>query len=294
MNGNFDWSLVRSFLAALEHGSLMGAARALGASQPTLGRHIAELEAQLGASLFERTGRGLQPTTTALRLADAARVMQSGADQLARTLDAGQAEDAGSVRISASQPVACFLLPPILAQMRLALPRVQVELVASDSVSNLLRREADIALRMVQPDQASLIAKRVGRVTLGAYAHRDYLARRGTPREMADLLQHDVIAGDRNEQVLQSFRQAGFDVGKEAFSLRSDDLVVHWQAVRAGLGIGFIADYQAVTDPQVVPLLPSLPIPPLPMWLVVHREIRSNRRIRAAFDFLAQALARAL
>jgi DNA-binding transcriptional LysR family regulator len=294
MNTTFDWSLVPSFLAALEHGSLMGAARALGASQPTLGRHIAALEAQLGTVLFERTGRGLQPTAAALRLGEAARSMQAGAEHLARSLAAGDAEQRGTVRLSASQPVASFLLPPILAQMRLALPQVQVELVSSNAVSNLLRREADIALRMVQPDQASLVARRVGRVTLGAYAHRDYLARRGVPRQPADLLHHDLIGGDRDEQVLQGLRQAGFDVGKEALVLRSDDLVAQWQALRAGLGVGFVSDYMAATDPQVTPLLPMLRIPPLPLWLVVHREIRSNRRIRTVFDFLAQALPRAL
>jgi DNA-binding transcriptional LysR family regulator len=294
MNTTFDWSLVPSFLAALEHGSLMGAARALGASQPTLGRHIAALEAQLGTVLFERTGRGLQATAAARRLADAARTMQGGAEQLGRALAADDAEPRGTVRLSASQPVASYLLPPILAQMRLACPQVQVELVSSNAVSNLLRREADIALRMMQPDQASLVARRVGRVTLGAYAHRDYLARRGVPRQPADLLQHDLIGGDRDEQVLQGFRQRGFEVGKDAFVLRSDDLVVQWQALRAGLGVGFVSDYMAATDPQVTPLLPMLSIPPLPLWLVVHREIRSNRRIRTVFDFLAQALPRAL
>jgi DNA-binding transcriptional LysR family regulator len=290
----FDWRLVRSFLAALEHGSLLGAARALHASQPTIGRHIAELESQLGVVLFERTGRGLRPTDMAQLLAEGARAMEAGALQLARGASGAGEATAGTVRLSASQPVACFLLPGVLAQLRTALPQVQVELVSSNSVSNLLRREADIALRMVQPGQSSLIARRIGKVTLGTYAHRDYLRRRGVPREPADLLAHDLVGEDRSDDILRGFAAFGLPVTRERFVLRTDDLVASWQAVRAGVGIGFVADYVARTDPAVVPLLPGLKIPPLPMWLVVHREIRSNPRIRAVYDALAQAVPKAL
>jgi len=294
MNNGFDWNLVRSFLAALDHGSLLGAARALGASQPTLGRRIAELEAQLGTVLFERTGRGLLPTPMALRLAEAARAMEGSAHQLARGASGADQDGGGTVRLSASQPVACFLLPPLLAQMRLALPDVQVELVASNAVSNLLRREADIALRMVQPDQPSLVARRIAKVTLGAYAHRDYLRRRGTPRRPLDLLAHELVGSDRNEDILKGAAAFGLPLAREHFAFRTDDLIAYWGAVRAGLGIGFVADYLAATDPQVVPLLPMLKIPPLPIWLTVHREIRASRRIRAVYDFLAQALPKVL
>lgn len=294
MNKSFDWNLVRSFLAALDHGSLLAAARALGSTQPTLGRHIAELEAQWGVVLFERTGRGLVPTADAQRLAGAARTMEGSADALARQLSAGDGEEAGSVRLSASQPVACHLLPPLLAQMRLALPQVQVELVVSNAVSNLLRREADIALRMVQPEQATVVARRIGKVGLGACAHREYLARRGVPNEPADLLQHALIAGDRDESILEGFHRLGVPATRESFVLRTDDLLAQWQAVRAGLGIGFVSDYLLRSDPQVLPVLPSLKVPPLPLWLVVHREIRSNRRIRAVYDFLAKVLPGAL
>lgn len=294
MNNEFDWGLVRSFLAALDHGSLLGAARALGSTQPTIGRHIAELERQLGAVLFERTGRGLLPTAMALRLADSARTMEEGAFQLARSVSGAQAGVSGSVRITASQPVACFVLPTVLAQMRLALPEVQVELVASNEVSNLLRREADIALRMVQPDQSTLVAKRIAKVTLGAYAHRDYLRRRGTPRQVQDLLAHELVGNDKDETLMRGFAAFGYPVPREAFAFRTDDLIAYWEAVRAGLGVGFLADYLARMDSQLVPLLPMLRIPPLPIWLTVHREIRTSQRIRAVYDFLAATIPKAL
>lgn len=290
-NSAFDWSLIRSFLAALDQGSLLGAARVLKTSQPTLGRHIAELEAQWGVVLFERTGRGLVPTPTALQLAGAARGMEAGALQLTRALSGAQAQTSGTVRITASVPVAVQLMPPLLARMRLELPDIQVELVSSNQVSNLLRREADIAIRMVRPEQGTLVAKKIGNVGIGAYAHRTYLARHSAVRQPTDLLQHDLIGSDADPSILRGFQAMGYPVGPEAFALRTDDFIVQWQAVRAGFGIGFVADYMARTDADVLPVLRGLlAVPDLPMWLAVHREIRTNRRIRAVYDFLAEAL----
>jgi len=291
---HFNWNLVPAFLAAHEHGSLLAAARALGSSQPTVGRHISELETQLGTVLFERTGRGLAPTPAGLRLAEAARAMESGALALLSSVGTSRSTLEGTVRISASQPVACVLLPPLLAQMRQTLPGIQVELVASNAVSNLLRREADIALRMVRPVQASLVARRIGQVGLSACAHRDYLARRGTPAEPSDLLQHDLVGNDQVQDIPRGFAALGHDVPRERLVLRTDDLMAYWSAVRAGLGIGFVADYLLNTDPAVQRVLPQLRIPPLPIWLTVHREIRSSARIRAVYDFLAQAVPQTL
>lgn len=291
LNDTFDWSLVRSFLAVLDQGSLLGAARVLRLSQPTLGRHVAELELQLGTVLFERTGRGLVPTAIALKLAESARGMETSALQLQRVLTGVQTNTAGTVRITASVPVAVHLMPPLLARMRQTLPAIQVDLVSSNQVSNLLRREADIAVRMVRPDQSTLIAKKIGDVALGAFAHRSYLGRKRILRNTEDMLQHELIGSDSDTVILQGFQRLGYPVGRDVFALRSDDLMVQWAAVKAGLGIGFLASYMARGEPEVVHVLPNLlRIPPLPMWLAVHREIRTNRNIRAVFDFLAQSL----
>lgn len=290
MNSRFNWDLVPSFLAVLQHGSLLGAAKALQASQPTLGRHIAELESQLGQVLFERTGRGLVPTVAALRVADAARSMEAGALLLARNATATQKDAGGTVRISASTPVATYLLPQVLAKMRRLLPHIHVELVATNEVSNLLRREADIAVRMVRPQQTSLVARKIAMVGLGAYAHRNYLVRRGTPKVPEEFAMHELIGDDKINQIQRGFRHFGIELPDEAFVLRTDDLVVQCQAVFAGIGIGFLADYVAAGNADVNRVVPSLPIPPLPMWLVVHREIRSNPRIRSVFDLLAAEL----
>jgi DNA-binding transcriptional LysR family regulator len=284
---NFNWSLIPSFLAALEHGSLLGAARATGLSQPTLGRHIAELEQQLNVVLFERTGRGLQATPNALALAEAAQTMQTGAAHFSRMASGSATGLQGLARLSASQPVACFLLPPILTRMRQALPDITVALVVSNDVSNLLRRDADIALRMVRPEQSSLIAKRIGHIDIRACANHDYLQRKGKPQQAADLVAHDLIAGDSNSDIDMGLVAKGFAAQDLRFALRSDDLIAQWAAVKAGLGVGFMGHYLLRSEPTVQLLLLDLELPQFPMWLTVHRELQTSARIRAVYDFLA-------
>ena len=293
-SSGFDWRLVRSFLAALDQGSLLGAARQLHTSQPTVGRHISDLESQLGVTLFERTGRGLRPTAAALALTDAARQMEEAALALTQGLVQQHSDLAGSVRLSASTTVSCTLLPAILTRLHQALPQIQIELVASNTVSNLLRREADIALRLVAPQQASVIARRVGELRLGIYAHSSYLQRRGTPLSGTDLLQHDLLGFDQDDAIIKGANVFGLDLQSSSFCARTDDLIAYWELLRAGLGIGFVPHFMARTDAAVLPLLPDLRIPPLPMWLVVHRELRSSPRIRAVYDFLAEAVPLAL
>jgi DNA-binding transcriptional LysR family regulator len=290
----FDWALVRSFLAVLDAGSLMAAARRLGAQQPTLSRHIAELESQLGAPLFERTGRGVLPTAAALAIADAARQMDEAAALLGRALAKTRDAEQGKVRITTSTVAATLLMPPLLARLQREEPGIAIELVASNQLTNLLRREADIAVRMVRPAQASLVARKIGEVPICAAAHVDYLARSGTPHKPEDLLRHRLIGYDRDNIIERGFAALGYAMPREAFVLRTDDQVAYGQLVAAGAGIGFVARYNIALWPGVQPLLPMLAIPPLPCWLAVHREIRGNRVVRRVFDFLAEALPVAL
>ena len=290
----FDWALVRSFLAVLDAGSLMGAARRLNAQQPTLSRHVAELEAQLGTPLFERTGRGVTPTAAALAIADAARQMEAGALTLSRSLTTARNAETGTVRITTSEVAATWLLPPLLAQLQAQEPGIAVELVASNQLTNLLRREADIAVRMVRPAQASLVARKLGEIPIIAAAHRDYLARFGTPKRPEDLAGHRLIGFDRDDGILKGFAQMGMPLTREHFALRTDAQIAYGQLVAAGAGIGFVAQYNLRHWPGVVALLPQLAIPPLPCWLAVHREIRASRLVRRVYDFLAEAIPPAL
>jgi DNA-binding transcriptional LysR family regulator len=284
---SFDWSLVRSFLAVLDAGSLMGAARRLGAQQPTLSRHIAELEAQLGAPLFERTGRGVTATAMALAIAEPARQMEGGAETLARALVRQRDAPNGTVRITASEVAATYLLPPLVAELAEEAPGIELEIVASNQVTNLLRREADIAVRMTRPTQSSLVTRKLGEVAVVACAHQRYLARAGTPRKLEELLHHRLIGYDRDDTIVRGFARVGVPVTRAQFAVRTDNQLTYAHLIVSGAGIGFLARYNLAYLPGVVEVLPQLRIPPLPCWLAVHREIRASQVVRRVYDALA-------
>jgi len=287
----FDWALVRSFLAVLDAGSVSAAAKRSGARQPTLSRHVAELEAQLGAPLFERTGRGVVPTTAALAIVDAARRMEEGALAVGRGLATARSATRGIVRVTTSQVAATWLLPAVLARLQRAHPAIEIELVAANELTNLLRREADIAVRMVRPAQQSLIARKLGEIEIVAAAHKSYLAKAPPLRTPQDLGAHRLIGYDRDDAIVRGAARMGLVLSRGDFALRTDDQVVYGRLVAEGAGIGFVARYNLRHWPGVVAVLPALAVGALPCWLAVHREIRSNPLVRTVYDFLAREIA---
>ncbi len=287
-----DWTLWRSFLATVETGSLSAAAARTGATQPTLSRHIHELEQALGLSLFRRVARGLEPTETALGLIDDARRMGEAAEALTRKA-AGRTEDiSGTVRIAASVVMSNLVLPGIIADLREAEPRIQVEIVASDAAQNLLRRDADIAVRMFDPTQKALIARRIGETPLGLFGARRYLDRRGRPRSLNDFIGHDVIGFDREDGIIKGFAAHGHVVTREHFHVRVDDQMVYWHLMCAGAGLGFAQKVLAHTQLELEELDIGMQLPALPVWLVMHEDLRAQPRVRRVADFLAEALKR--
>ncbi len=287
---SFDWTLIRSFLAVLDAGSVTAGARRSGATQPTLSRHVAELEAQLGVPLFERTGRGVTPTGAALVIAEAARRMQDAAVAVAGGLARSRSETGGVVRVTTSQVAASWLLPGVIARFQHAHPAIEIELVASNELTNLLRREADIAVRMVRPAQSSLIARKLGEIDVVVAAHASYLAEAPPLRVPEDLLVHRLVGFDRDDTILRGFARLGVTLSRSDFACRTDDQVAYGQLVAAGAGIGFVSGYSLRQWPGVVRLLPDLAIPAFPCWLAVHREIRSNPLVRTVYDYLSREL----
>ena len=285
-----DWSLVAAFLGVAETGSLSGAARQSGLTQPTLGRQIRALEDQLGVTLFHRNPRGFSLTDAGAKLVPAASAMRDAAQRLALTA-AGETEDlAGTVRITGSVAMSVYHLPAIIAGIRTAEPAIAIELVASDQSRNLLFREADIAVRMYRPTQPDLIARHLGDLTLAIYAARSYIARKGMPRGPEDLAAHDFVGYDSDTRILDGFAAAGFPVTREFFAVRCDDNVAYWNLVRAGCGIGFAQRHLGATDPDLVEIDLGLTLPTLPVWLTAHDTMRRTPRVRRVWDLLATGL----
>ena len=290
----FDWSLIQSFLAVIDEGSLLAASKRIGNSQPTIGRHIDALELQLGVSLFERTGRGLVPTASARQIAELARSMELGANRIAHSITRATTDMSGIVRLSASRMVAIHLLPEFALQIQRESPEIELAVVATDAVTNLLQRDADIAIRMVKPKQVDLIAKRLGTIPLKPCASQAYIDRWGMPRTLPDLFNHRLVCPDKDKHFLKVVKEiaqrTGVDPGSAKLAFRTDDFVTQAAAIRAGVGVGFLVDYLFEQHHELVQLPIELPIPGLPVWLAVHREIRSTPRIRHVFDYLQSFL----
>lgn len=284
-----DWTLLRSFLAVAEAGSLSGGARRLGLSQPTLGRHIAEIEAALKLSLFSRTARGLALTATGKALLPHARAMKDAASALSLVAAGRDEAISGTVRITASRIMVYHILPPMLAELRIREPLIDIELVPSDATENLLMREADIAVRMYRPTQLDLITRHLADMPLGLYAAKSYLDRVGRPASPDAVLELDMIGFDRSDQILRTLRDLGVDRRREDFPLRCDDQLVYWSLVRAGCGIGGMQCAIADADPTVERIAPFIELPPLPVWLTAPEALRQSPRIRRVFDHLSKA-----
>lgn len=286
-----DWSLYRSFLAVMREGSLSGAARALDLTQPTIARHIEALEQSIGLELFVRSQQGLSPTEGALELKPYAESLAATTAAMIRAASGQGKAVKGTVRVSASEIVGAEVLPPIFAGLGQRYPQLEIELLLSNSVDNLLRREADIAVRMVEPAHEALVVKRIGTVTLGLHAHRSYLDRTGRPRTLDGLRKHSLIGFDRETPEIRSMRQRirGLETPVH-FAFRTDSDIAQLMAIRAGFGIGICQAALARRDPNLERVLPGAFQFKLGVWLAMHENLRSTPRCRTIFDGLAAGL----
>lgn len=287
---DFDWNHARAFLATAEEGSFSAAARRLGLTQPTLGRQVDALERELGVTLFERVGRGLALTRAGIELLDHVRTMGVAANDVALAASGQSRSLEGTVSVTASEIIAAFLLPPILARLRVRHPGIQIRLIATNAIRDLRRREADIAVRSGRPTDPALVTTRLRDTPARLYAARAYLRKVGPIASKADLARAELIGFAEDERFLQGMIALGYPLTPKHFPFVSDSHLVQWELVKSGLGVGVVIDEVGDAEPLVERVLPDEPPIPVPTWLVCHREVHTSQRVRVVFDALLEAL----
>ena len=287
---NFDWNQVRSFLATAEEGSFSAAARVLGQTQPTVGRQVAALEDKLGVVLFERVGKTLSLTHTGAELLVHVRQMADIANQISLTASGQSQTIEGQVRITASDVMSAYLLPPIIKKIRLEAPLLEIDVVAANELQDIQRREADIAIRHVRPSQPDLIAKLVKEASANFYAASSYLDTVGRPQNDAELAELDFVGFGNVSQIVEYLTAAGVPLSIQNFRTGSQNGIVSWEMVRQGFGVSVMMDDVADQTPGIERVLPGREDFKFPIWLTTHSELHTARRIRLVFDILSEAL----
>jgi len=286
-----DWNQLRAFLETAETGSLSAAARKLGLTQPTLSRQVAAIEQRMGVTLFERVGKAMVLSPTGIELLEHARAMGAAAEALGLAATGRSQAIEGVVSVSATDAVAAHLLPPLVRQLREQEPGIAIEVISSNALSDLLRREADIAIRHVKPEQPDLIARWIREATAGFYASEDWVKTHGHPRSAEEASHLPFVGSDRSGQFLGYLRQHGLPVSESNFSCYCEHSIPHLALVQRGMGIGAMMDEIARDTPGLVRVLDDVAPVRFPIWLVTHRELRTSRRIRVVFEALALGLA---
>ena len=289
----FDWNHARAFLATLDTGSLSAAARKLGQSQPTIGRQIAELETVLRVALFERVGRRLLPTPAAHDLAEHVRTMSTAADRDTLVAGGHATEIDGPITITSSEAEAVYVLPAVIQRLRARHPRITVTLVVSDTPTDLARREADIGIRSFVADDPELIIRKIRDDPIHLYATASFLEQAGPITSLADVAHAGLIGLSNQPAMASALGELGIPVTEGSFPIQTSSLITYIALVRQGLGLGLLTPGLADRQPGLVRVFEA-PLLKVPLWLACHRDLKTSRRIRLVYDFLADELARAM
>jgi DNA-binding transcriptional LysR family regulator len=286
----FDWNQARAFLVTAEEGSLSAAARALGLTQPTLSRQVAALEQSLGVTLFERVSKSLILTEAGVELAEHVRAMGDAASRVSLSASGQSQQIEGMVTISATDIMACYVLPDILKSLRQKAPGIEIRVHCTNSLSDLRRREADIAIRHVAPNHPDLFARKIRDTPASVYAAHSYLEEIGRLPSVKDAAELEFLGFDDNAELVSHLQAMGLPVSEANIKISSPTGIVAWEYARQGLGICVMADEIAAKCPEVTQVFKDLDPVSFPIWLVTHRELHTSRRIRIVFDHLADEL----
>lgn len=285
----FDWNLAKTLLAVADEGSLSAAARVLGQTQPTVSRQIAALEDALSVTLFERTGRSVELTGSGAELVDHMRAMAIGANMVSLAASGQSQSIEGLVRITASEFMSAYVLPSMLADLRIQAPSLEIDIIADNGVRDLARREADIAIRHVRPDQPNLVAKRVRDEVLQFYASQAYLVAMGQP-SVSNMSSHQIISYVDPDRMLAYMQPLGLNLTRANFRLSASSQLVALEMARRGLGLLIAPDWVEEQVPDFVQVLVKVEAFCIPTWLVTHNEMKTSRRIRLVFDCVSDKL----
>lgn len=288
----FDWNRARAFLVTAEEGSLSAAARALDMTQPTLGRQVAALEKELGVELFNRRGRGLELTSNGLKLVEHVRAMGDAANQFSLSATGKSDIIEGSICITSTDLLTTFALPPMIQKLRQLEPGIEIEIISTNDETNLNRREADIAIRSFRPSQPELIVKKLYDVKGHLYAATTYLDQLGNPKSIDELNNANFIDVEKSGRLLSLLNAQGFNLSSRNFPVITKNHIVQWELVKHGVAItGMleqIGDHEPLVERLVIPGLDPITAE---LWIVTHKELRTNRRVRMVFDFLVSEFA---
>lgn len=284
-----SWQGWQYFLAIAQHGSLSSAAQQLKVSQPTLSRQLQALEQRLGHCLFNRSTQGLCLTEFGLSLLEECQSMQASAERLQRIAAGQQTSLQGSVRLAVNELLALYYLPKVLPAFMRAYPQLSLEVVVSNRASNLDKRDADVAIRMFEPRQLDLLCRKIYSLPLGFFASKAYLEQYGRPKDLAALFEHRVLGYDRDPQFEEGARQLGYEIKNHQFLFRCDFLPLQLELAKQGAGI--VATHQTLAQQAgLEALVLDAQLPDLPIYLVCHRDVQYNKKIRVLMDFLADKL----
>ena len=289
MFSDLDWRWLKSFLAVADAGGMHAAAQGGGSSQPTLSRHVAQLEEALGVSLFLRSGRHLVLSSQGAELYELADEVRRAVTAFERQAGGLTGERAGSVRVTMSLLYATYFAPEWIVALRRIAPQITIDLVAEDTSSNLLLGEAEIAVRLFEPKQLDLRIKRCGAHTSRFFASPSYLACRGEPEHADQLIEHDLIGFDRITAWIESARALGYTFAREDFACRSDCLVMHAELARAGAGLAVLPSWVGERA-ELRCVLPQLVAAERPVYLAAHLDSHKNPRVLQVWNHLSESL----
>ncbi|MEP0357441.1 LysR family transcriptional regulator [Paraglaciecola sp.] len=287
---DFDWNNAKAFIYTAEAGSLSLAAKKMGVSQPTMGRQVAALEESLNLPLFERTKNKLLLTPKGRIIFEQLKQMQTLASETTLKAEGLSHNIQGSVTLSVNQLDAIYRIPSFISKFRQEQPSIQVQLNVSNLKSDLLEREADIAIRNVRPSEENLIARKLKTESIFFYGTPKLLSKYDTENDKA-LSNIQVIGFEDSAYFISYLDEKGWAIADKNIAIKSDFQPFHIEMAKQGLGVAVLPQSIGDSIPELAQAFKNLgSVFELELWLVCHQELRSSRKIRYLFDFISREL----